>query len=561
MGDGQERWRAAQAVQLLVWVASLLPPEAHRRAIAELGGAEHVAAEAARVRGPGHRPARTDSGPVAAGTGGPTAGLRAARSVLECDAVLAAAPVDWPALAAAHRREPFERRQRRALIARRDCPDAFTAELLTPWEPAVANRLVARQQELPPWAWRPGLARIGELRPSLLRHVLTGENAADLLHATPRVDLLVAAVDGYDHNHRQVHGFWEAVGVALRAGTGADPRAWRTAAERFPGHRGSLRGLLRGLGRPAAGAAGRPDLRVLVQAPPEVLAALVGRLGDDELAAMAEHPLRRLRTREYFTWTVLDRLHRAGVPPRALFARWALGVYGNGDATAIRAWLHGLDDRLDQFIDHLAHTDAELRRLLAERRPPEPPAADLPARLRRCAGPVEAQAVLDGSRHACGGPPWAELVRAHARTPLPEPVLCVLADRAGFPDELARALPRERLTRLAPHGPATARAALADLRTTSTASDLIERVRRAAVLDDRELLAAIRPAREALRHGHHLPPQAPGRDAWAARCAELVGRAAEAAGPGFWRTAAELLPGHDGSLPEFLAAVGSPARA
>ncbi|MFF1902759.1 hypothetical protein [Kitasatospora sp. NPDC058218] len=567
VGSGDDRyvrWRAAQAVQLLAWIASLLPPEVHRLAIAELGGADHVAAEVARAEGPGRRTGRRPDGDHPDGGrpdgGSPTARLREAGSVLECDAALAAgAGVDWPALAAAHRCEPFGRHQRRALIARPDCPDAFTAELLTPWDPRVANRLVARRRELPPWAWRPGLARIGELRPSLLRHVLTGENAADLLRATPRLDLLVAAVDGYDHNHhRQIQAFWEAVGAALRAGVGADPDAWLTAATRLPGHRGSLRGLLRGLRRPAvAGAAGQPDLRVLLQAPPEVLVAVVARYGDGELSDLADRPLRRLRAREYFARTFVDRLHEAGVPPRALFARWALGAYGR--ATATHAWLHGLDARLDHSIDHHAHADAQLRRLLVWRRPPEPPVVDVVARLRRCLGPVEAQAVLDRACGEAGHPPWPELVRAHTPAPLPEPVLCVLADRAGFPDVLARSLPRERLVQLAGHGPATARAALADLADTSTGSALIDRVRGSGVLDDRELLTAIRPALEALRYGYHLPRQASRRDTWGALCAELAGRAAAAAGPGFWPAAAEHLPGYDGPLPRFLATAGPPS--
>lgn len=553
--DGAASWRAAQAVTLLGWMASLMPPHLRGPALAELGGAERIAATAEELAGPYARPARRAAGPPAADAGDPVDRLRAARTVLACDAVLAAAPPDWPALAAAHDRRPFGRDQRRALIARPDCPDRFTATLLTPWDSRVANRLVARQQELPDWAWRPGLARIGELRPSLLRHVLAGTTAAELLHGTPRLDLLVRVVDAYDHNHhRQVQGFWDAVGTALRAGIGADPQVWRTAATRLPGYRGSLRALLASLARRQARAddSGLPDLRVLVLAPPETLAALVAELSDAELARAAEHPLRRLRAREHFARTVVDRLREAGVPPRALFARWACGARGRARGT--QAWLHGLDGLLDRYLDGVALTDLELRRLLADRRPPRPPAEDLVTELRRCDGAVEAQAVVDSTCGPTGSPQWTELVRAHEAAPLPEQVLCVLATRAGFPDSLAHALPPGRLFDLIAHGPATARAALASLAGTSLALDRIDTVRRLRVLDDRAALDAVRPAREALHYGYrrrHSAPQV--SDPWVALCTALLEQAATGAGPGFWRELADRLADFDDSLPELLA--------
>ncbi|MFF2045131.1 hypothetical protein ACFVVX_32425 [Kitasatospora sp. NPDC058170] len=559
--DRYPRHRAAQAVRIVAWLASLMPPDLRDRALLELGDAA-LDTTVDQLPWPGrsrHRARPADGRP--GDPGHRIDELRAARTVLECDALLAAAPAPWPALAAAHRRQPFEPAQRRALIARRDCPDEFTAALLTPWDPRVANRLVARQQELPDWSWRPGLLRIGELRPALLRHVLTGENAADVLSATPRLDLLVRIVDGTDRNHNaQVRVFWTALGTALRAELGPDRQAWLTAATRLPGHRGSLRGLLRGLGRPTAQVLdgdALPDLRVLAQAPAEILGDILARLTDAELNRMAERPLRRLWTAPCLTELVLGRLHGAGVPPRAPFADWARGTYLR--TTTTLAWLYGLDEGLDRSTDREAHYDLGLRRLLALRRPPRRPAADPVAELRRCDGPVEAQAVLDGTYGPAGPPPWPELLRAHATAPLPESVLCVLADRTGFPDALAGALPFERLSRLAAHAPATARAVLAQLAETSTSSYLIDRIRRVGVLDDRAVLAAARPAQEALRYVHSLPVETASRDAWTAVCAESVARAAAGAGPGFWSALAERLPGFDGPLPRLLEAVTDPA--
>ncbi|GAA0701206.1 hypothetical protein GCM10010193_65030 [Kitasatospora atroaurantiaca] len=251
---------------------------------------------------------------------------------------------------------------------------------------------------------------------------------------------------------------------------------------------------------------------------------------------------------------ILDRLQQAGVPPRELFAGWAFQTFLR--TGAVRAWLYGLHERLDRDTDHSAHHDVGLRRLLARHRPPRPALADPVAALRRCLGPVEAQAVLDAAYGDTAAPPWPELVRAHAAEPLPGPVLCALAARPGFPDALAGALPPDQLFWLSAQSPAAARTALASIADPAVPRIVIDRVRTAKVLDDRTVLTAIRPAHEALGHGRGLPGSSPARDAWADLCADLAEEAAVGAAPGFWRRLAELLPEFDGTLPELLAAAG-----
>ncbi|MFJ1708451.1 hypothetical protein [Kitasatospora sp. NPDC088346] len=544
---GTPEKQVVYGAMLAEWVASLLPPDVRYRAFAELGD---LLAAAADAHPRTHRPRRTDP---AAGAEDRIAALRAAGTVLSCDAILAAVPPDWPALAAAHGGEPFGRAQRRALIARDDCPEDITDALLTPWDPRVAGRLVVRRGEPPARAWWPGLSRIGELRPALLREVLTERNAAGIVSAATRLDLLIRAYDGYDHNHqRQLLWFWEAVGTALRASLGDDREAWLTVARRLSGHRGSLRGLLRGLGRPAAGSASDTfDLRVLALAPPEVLADLVARFDDSALAAAAE-PVLRQRARSHLLHLVLDRLQQAGVPPREPFARWAYSTHAR--TPTVCAWLYGLHGGLDDATDDSAHHHEGLRRLLARRTPARPLATDPITALRRCGGPVEAQAVLDAAYGERAAPPWPELVDAHDAEPLPGPVLCVLAARPGFPDALAAALPPTHLFRLSAGSPAAARTALANLGSPAVPGIVIGQVRSAGVLDDRAVLAAIRPAREALSHGRALASGTASRDRWAGLCADLAHDAAAGAAPGFWRRLAELLPTFDGSLPEVLAA-------
>ncbi|MET9657530.1 hypothetical protein [Streptomyces sp. NPDC006510] len=235
--------------------------------------------------------------------------LRGANAVTTCDALLAAGPVDWAAVADAHRKEPFRRAQSRALIARRDCPDDLTAALLMPWHPKVANHLAARQDkwsptarsavrkyELPEAVRCALLPRTSQLRRPLLRILLTEHNARDVVRSTTRLDLLVRAADGYDHNHmRQLCALWDAVGAELRAALGEDRPAWMTAAERLPEYPGSLQELLDGLHKPMPRSERRTaDLRVLAQAPTKLLTVLIAGLDDEELAATAAPCDRRL---------------------------------------------------------------------------------------------------------------------------------------------------------------------------------------------------------------------------------------------------------------------------
>ncbi|MFD9127760.1 hypothetical protein [Kitasatospora sp. NPDC059571] len=482
--------------------------------------------------------------------------------------MLAAVPApDWPQLAAAHRREPFGLSQQRALIARPDCPDALTAALLTPWQPRLANRLAARRRPLPAAVWRPGLVRLGELRPSLLRHVLAHPDgpaertAADLLDGTPRVDLLVRIVDGYDHNHGAPAGtFWAAVGSALREELGADPDAWRAAAALVPHHPGRLAPLVRRIRHGATGAAlpDGPDLRVLAQAPPAVLAAVLAGLDDARLDRLADRSWGRLRAREALRAGVLARIRAAGAPPRALYTRWAYGPSHRHLATTV--WLFGADPDFDRRTREAACTDPALRSALAARHAVDATPGTAPATaLRGCADAITAEAVLTEFVGEPARPaPWAELLTAHHAAPLPEPVLCALAARAGFPPELAEALPPARQRWLARHSPAAARAVLAR---PDAWSDpwLLEQILSGRVLTATETVALLRPAARALRHGRWLRPGDRGAAAWQDACRTAVTTAAAGAPPGFWPAVAALLPAFDGPLAELLAAARRPA--
>ncbi|MEV2278803.1 hypothetical protein AB0I72_24775 [Nocardiopsis sp. NPDC049922] len=535
----------------LAWAVSLMPSTEQSRALAEVDAPALNRAMAFIVESEAHYRGERPGIPT-----DPTAALRAARTVLDGDASLAAAPVDWPAVADAHEREPFGRIHRRSLIARRDCPDDVTAALLTPWDPAVANRLVARQAELPEWTWWPSLRRLGETRPSLVRHVLTERNLPAVLRAATRIDLLVNVVNGYDHNHiRYGIAFWDAVGAMLRSRLGSDRRAWLAAARRLPEHPGSLEGLCaRSSGAVENSGRRLPDLRILAQAPPEVLAATVARLDDEDLEHAMEESLRDVDSRQELRAPILARLRRGGVPDRAPIARWVR--YARSGVHEDQAWLYGADDENDQRLSEWARTNTELCRLIAARFP-RALTADLVTELRECSGPIEAQAVLDS---ACGDDttPWSELVRAHTAEPLSEPVLCVLAARPGFPDVLAHALPARRLMLLARRGATAARVALTrpDCVYLATRdfrwSGLVDRIRFAGVLTDESVLRAFRPAREALDHGCRRPGNTPENNAWRAVCAKHLEQAAARTGPGFWHGLAERLPDFEGSLPELL---------
>jgi len=131
--------------------------------------------------------------------------------VFSADAALPSSP-DWAGLAAAHGGVPFGRVQRRALIARRDCPDGFVHALLEPWDSLVAGRLTGRRVVPDGLVGAVG-GRIGEIRPSLVRLMPSERSAAEFIRAVPHLALLVDAVDGDDHNHGPRHrAFWVALG-------------------------------------------------------------------------------------------------------------------------------------------------------------------------------------------------------------------------------------------------------------------------------------------------------------------------------------------------------------
>ncbi|WP_285632543.1 hypothetical protein [Actinoallomurus iriomotensis] len=548
--------------------------------------------------------------------------------MLECDAVLSAARrPDWDALAGEHRREPFERSQRRALIAHPDCPDALTRALLTPWDSLVAGRLASRRRAVPPWAWRAALTRIGEMRPWFFRRVLTEETVEELILTTPRLDLLVRAVAGYDHNgHREARAFWECAGRLLRSRLHDDRDGWPAAAAALPSHPGTFTGLLRRIQTPSAhddlprrlpdvtartassrrpevpsadaapshrlgdrpdepgrpsrlpdatartapsrrpepppadadpshrlgdrpDEPGRADLRVLAQAPDAVLADVIAGLADPVLEDMYDRDLARLRTREYLTGMVVDRLVAAGVPPRPVFARW---TYGAMATSATRAWAHGLNWMLDQVNESRAGYDVTLRRLLAARLPRPGAVTDLAGALHACAGAVEAEALLTAMYGPDGSPPWHGLVLAHHDTPFREPVLCVLAAREGLPAALVEDLPARDLFLLAAHSRAAARVIVTMLHRTPDSRPLLRRVRAEGFLDDGELVRTTRPARALLAYA--CRPETPG--AVIEHCSRLVEAAARAAPAGFWPALWRSLPAFDGSLPELLKAAG-----
>lgn len=429
--------------------------------------------------------------------------LRAAVTVLAGDAVLAdVRRPDWAGLAAEHRREPFGRAQRRALIARDDCPDELARTLLTPWDSLVAARLVARRRPVPRWAWAAALERIGETRPAFLRQVLRTEPVDDLLHTVPRLDLLIRAVDGFDHNnHDAARDFWAAVGRVVHRHAGTDAAAWLALAAALPGHRGRLPSLLRQATDPTPTTpTGRADLRVLAQAPAPVLAGIVAGLPDAALAEMHDRDVRPRPARDGLTAMVLDQFAAAGVPSRLLFARWAYAAPQAG--AEARAWTHGLDPMLDRLTIAAAEYRPELRRRLAALVPEPAPAADLVAALLASADAVRAEALLARAPEPL---PWDRLLGAH----LPGHVVCALAARADCPEELLRSLPADRLGLVAGHSPGAARAALKALDRVPHAFGVLTRVRAAAVLDDRELLSIARPVRHVLDYARTLPDDDP----------------------------------------------------
>ncbi|MFC7219675.1 tetratricopeptide repeat protein [Streptomyces polyrhachis] len=559
----REAHQAAHYVHLLRWAACLLPAAQRPAALAELAGTG-LAAAGADCLAPGavavadEEP--TPAGPVAPSVD-PSGALRACRTVDEGDALLAGAPVDWAAVADAHRREPFRQvEQLRALLGRPDCPEDLTLALLTPWSTAAANRLTHRKAALPDPVRGLLLPHTGEVRFSLLRHLLATGDPGQALRATSRVDVLLRAADGFDSARRAaLYALWDALGVWLRAELGEDRRAWLVAAERLRGHAGPLTSLLPRLARPPRHRLPL-DLRVLAQAPPAVLTALLAALDDAELEEAAAYTLRGVRMREEVLVHALERMHGAGLAPRAPYARWALGSWDiHYRPPELRAWLYGRDERLDARLERSAVTEPHLRRLLAARRPPRAPAEDLVAELRAHPDAVAAQHVLDTTLPE-QGTPWEELIAAHERDPLPEGVLCALSSRARFPAVLAAGMSRHLRLTLAGQGSVLARSALAVLPEPTPfparvvdadphrAPAVIGRVRAGRALKADEVLAAARPAGAALDYGRTVDDAE-----WHAACASLLAAAAARSGPGLWRLLAQRLPTHPGSLPDLLA--------
>ncbi|MFC7969236.1 tetratricopeptide repeat protein [Streptomyces cinereoruber] len=586
---------AASWLSMLRWAAGLLPPPARARAVAELDatGLSVAAAPFYPVRH-GMRAALHDTRPVDERQGPSgrelVAALRSVETAVDGDRLLDAARVDWDVLAAAHARDPFPSVPSRALIARRDCPDPFIVALLTPWRVEVANRIAARQKNRTGPAERRSayrahtaplvhchdlsdeirkvlLPHVSHLRTPLLRLLLAPGKAREVVRATARLDRLLAAVDHGDHGHLpRIQAFWDAVGAELRDTLGEDRTAWTAVARRLTRHKGSLRELLDTLGDPVPGSRKHgPDLRVLIQAPPSVLTAIVADLDDAALERAAERYVGddRVRTADGLLVTALAQLERAGVAPRRPFARWAHGALAHrpGELAEV-AWLYGGSPDLDGSLIRLARLRPDLRRRLAAAHAQPPPAVDPVAELREQHDAVRAQLVLDSS--CPDDTPWPRLLEAHAAEPLPEPVLWVLASRPGFPAVLARALPGARTEDLAAQGADAARHALAHLAGrspgdvldhlhASTAGATIHSIRARGTLDDRTVLDTARPAAVPLLYGRGLLPGDRSRDAWNSACAELFTDAARRFGPGFWHCLAHRLPICEGTLPELLA--------
>ncbi|MFJ1757410.1 tetratricopeptide repeat protein [Kitasatospora sp. NPDC088134] len=582
-------------LELLRWAAGLLPPALREQALAELAQTD-LAVQAAPHSAP-RFPAGAGGGAAAgrAPVADTVAALRATRTVLEGDALLSGTPTDWSALAAAHRQEPFDHEQMRALVGRPDCPDDFSAVLLTPWDDVLGNRVSARRTRLSEPVRRILLASSDRLRRPLLRLLVTVDDAADTVRRARRLDLLVRAVDGFDHHHlHESAAFWDAVGAALRELLGEDRAAWERAALLLPEFPGTLRQLAVVAGRPptppAAAPTGRPgrtappgpeseapaggpavahapDLRVLAHAPAAVLVAVLAEHDDAPLARMAEPCTRRDRGRvregNELLVPLLERIRLAGVPPRPLFAAWAAGsLFALPGAPRVCAWLYGMNPSLDRSIDRRSSVSATWRQEIAAGRPPRPAADDLVAALRGAAGPVEAQLVLEGT---CGTDrtPWPELVEAHGAEPLPEHVVSVLLGRPGFRAELASKLPARRLQELAGQNADIDRAMLGLLPEPTPPGNLVHdnprfthgvlhRVRSAGHLDDATVLRSVRPASAALGHGRALWPRDPLCEPWRAACTRLFLDAAAEHGPGLWHLLAARLPTCTGSLPRLL---------
>lgn len=485
------------------------------------------------------------SGRAESWTGDVAARLRAAATVTACEAVLTATP-DWDLLADEHRREPFGRAQRRALVARQDCPDTLLRDLLTPWDSLVAGRLRLAHRPVPDWMRPVLLSHIGDVHAELVRRLVTLDTVEDVIAGVARLDLLVRAMDGSGGTGR-TWLFWQAAGHLLWRHSNADIGAWLAAAARFPAHPGTLASLLRRVRRdPVPPPVQAVDLRLLAHAPDQPLAELIDALPDDVLAQMGERDLTGSWHRTYARDEVLDRFAMAGVAARAVFARWMFRC-----EPRTRAWAYGLDPDQDERTRHLSRQDAGLRRLIAA--PVPLPVRDPVAALRAARDPFESEAVLVALTGDGDALPWPELVAAHRERPWPDHVLCVLTDRKDLPGPLAGALADDLLERAAATSPAAARLVLPALGLQRDPSGTLRRIHRGEVLGDEEILSECRPAGRLIRYLTWYSCELTGRRA---RLRELVVRevetAARAAPAGFWTVLLRLLDGFEGTLPELL---------
>jgi curli biogenesis system outer membrane secretion channel CsgG len=110
-------------------------------------------------------------------------------------------------------------------------------------------------------------------------------------------------------------------------------------------------------------------------------------------------------------------------------------------------------------------------------------------------------------------------------------------------------LPAKRLDLVAGQSPGAARAAVTALDRSGNPFGVLHRVRAAAVLDDRELLAIARPARHVLQYAHAAP------DGFVDLLTESLTAAHRPAG--FWPAMRRLLPEFDGTVPALLAAASA----
>ena len=352
--------------------------------------------------------------------------------------------------------------------------------LLEPWDSLVAGRLTGRRV-VPDGLVGAVAERIGDIRPSLVRLMLSERGAAEFIRAVPYLALLVDAVDGYDHNHgRQYLAFWAAFGELLAEHCGTDHERWLAEASNAAIWPGTFASLIRRLDR-ADIRTDDPDPRVLAHTPDAVLVDIIAALPDPEVGS---HWFRRSRDARPLKARLLQRLVEAGVPARPVFALW---TYGSHPSSEVRVWAHGHYEHLDTVNHSRAQYDVELRTGLAAKYPHQGAVTDLVAELRACATAVEAEAVLATQ----AGIPWTVLIDAHHTEPLPEVVVRALASRREFPAALVEALPERLLALLAHQNPVTARAALAD-RTIHHRVGLINKIRAHGTLTDAELIATIR---------------------------------------------------------------------